>query len=517
MFEKLPKNREFFYHSFLKNKSFGQQIGFTFAVSKQMEKAVQYETVIGLEVHARLNTKSKLFSGDAVAFGAEPNTNISPIVLAHPGTLPKMNKKAIEYAVKMGLACHCEIAKENWFARKNYFYPDLPKGYQVSQHTTPICIGGYISIRTQAGKREIKLNRIHLEEDAGRSIHDADDENTCIDYNRAGAPLIEIVTEPDLQSGDEAYSYLTEIRKLVRYLDICDGNMEEGSLRCDANISVRKKGDSKLGTKVEVKNLNSIRNVKRAIEAEAVRLIEILESGGQILQQTRSYDAGSNTTFAIRDKEDADDYRYFPEPDLTPFHLTEAFIENIKNQIPALPEEKAQHYISSFQLSDADAHWLAGEKNIAAYFETVTKNTGNYKAAANWIQGPIQPWMNENGNEISTFPLAPAAIAQLIQIIDDGQISFSAASGKLFDALIKSPETEPGLLAEKLDLLQQSNVDELTPVVDKVLNKFSDKVIEYQKGKKGLLALFTGEVMKLTKGKADPKMVTKILNEKLKK
>ena len=482
-----------------------------------MEKAVQYETVIGLEVHARLNTKSKLFSGDAVAFGAEPNTNISPIVLAHPGTLPKMNKKAIEYAVKMGLACHCDIAKENWFARKNYFYPDLPKGYQVSQHTTPICIGGYVSIRTQDGKREIKLNRIHLEEDAGRSIHDADEENTCIDYNRAGAPLIEIVTEPDLHSGDEAYAYLTEIRKLVRYLEICDGNMEEGSLRCDANISVRKKGDPQLGTKVEVKNLNSIRNVKRAIEAEATRLIEILESGGHVQQQTRSYDAGSNTTFAIRDKEDADDYRYFPEPDLTPFHLSEAFIENIKNQIPTLPQEKAQHFIHSYQLSEADAQWLAAEKDIAEYFEQIANHTKNYKAAANWIQGPIQTWMNENEKEINAFPISPAALASLIQLIDDGQISYSAASGKLFDTLIKTPDTAPGIIAKNLDLIQQSNADTLTPVVDKVLEKFADKVVAYQKGKKGLLALFTGEVMKLTKGKADPKIVTKILNEKLKK
>src|SRR5213595_3074955 len=264
----------------------------------------EYETVVGLEVHAQLLTKSKLFCGDSTAFGSEPNTHVSPITLAHPGTLPKMNKKAIEFAIKMGLACHCEIVKHNYFARKNYFYPDLPKGYQVSQYTTPICKGGFVKIKTANTEKDIRLNRIHLEEDAGKSLHDVDPENTCIDYNRAGTPLIEIVTEPDIRSSEEAFACLTEIRKLVRYLEICDGNMEEGSLRCDANISVRKKGETELGTKVEVKNLNSIRNVKRAIDAEAKRLIDILENGGIITQQTRSFDANNGTTFAIRDKED---------------------------------------------------------------------------------------------------------------------------------------------------------------------------------------------------------------------
>ena len=309
---------------------------------------------MGLEVHAQLLTQSKLFCGDSIAFGAEPNTHVSPITLGHPGTLPKMNKKAIEYAIKMGLACHCTIEMQNYFARKNYFYPDLPKGYQVSQHTTPICAGGYVKIKTTGGEKNIRLNRIHMEEDAGKSLHDVDDEYTCIDYNRAGTPLIEIVTEPDLRSAEEAFAYVTEIRKLVRYLEICDGNMEEGSLRCDANISVRKKGDTKLGTKVEVKNLNSIRNVKRAIEVEAKRLVDILESGGTITQQTRSFDANNGTTFAIRDKEDADDYRYFAEPDLTPFHLEEEFIEKIRRSIPALPEERIEKYTTKLKLSDYD-------------------------------------------------------------------------------------------------------------------------------------------------------------------
>ncbi|HEY6976403.1 MAG TPA: Asp-tRNA(Asn)/Glu-tRNA(Gln) amidotransferase subunit GatB, partial [Chitinophagaceae bacterium] len=297
----------------------------------------KYEAVIGLEVHAQLATKSKLFCGDSVEFGAEPNTHISAITLGHPGTLPKTNKKAVEYAIKMGLACNCEIERDNYFARKNYFYPDLPKGYQISQHTTPICKGGYITIKTNEGTHNINLNRIHLEEDAGKSIHDIDEHYTCVDYNRAGTPLIEIVTEPDLHSAEEAYQYITEIRRLVRWIGICDGNMEEGSLRCDANISVRLKGERKLGTKVEVKNLNSIRNVKRAIEFEIDRIIKILESGGSITQQTRSFDANNDTTFPIRDKEEANDYRYFAEPDLVPFHLSDSFIASVQKNLPALP------------------------------------------------------------------------------------------------------------------------------------------------------------------------------------
>ena len=366
-----------------------------------------YEVVVGLEVHAQLMTQSKLFCGDSIAYGAVPNTHVSPITLGHPGTLPKMNRKAIEYAVKMGLACHCEIEQHNYFARKNYFYPDLPKGYQVSQHTTPICKTGYVTIKTGDEERNIRLNRIHLEEDAGKSIHDVDDENTCIDYNRAGTPLIEIVTEPDLRSSDEAFAFVSEIRKLVRYLEVCDGNMEEGSLRCDANISVRKKGETKLGTRVEVKNLNSIRNVKRAIDVEANRLIEIIEAGGTIQQQTRSFDANAGTTQAIRDKEDADDYRYFPEPDLTPFHLQDEFIEKIKKSIPALPEERIKKYTTELSLSGYDASVLTEERTVSDYFEKIILHTTNYKAAANWMLGPVKSWMNENGKEITEFPLKP--------------------------------------------------------------------------------------------------------------
>ncbi len=502
----------------------------------------KYEVVVGLEVHAQLLTQSKLFCGDSIAFGAEPNTQVSPISLGHPGTLPKMNKKAIEFATKMGLACHCEIVKHNYFARKNYFYPDLPKGYQVSQHTTPICKGGVVKIKTisstgSEGEKSIRLNRIHLEEDAGKSLHDVDLENSCIDYNRAGTPLIEIVTEPDFRSGEEAFAFLTEIRKLVRYLEICDGNMEEGSLRCDANISVRKKGETELGTKVEVKNLNSIRNVKRAIEAEAKRLIDKLERGEIIIQQTKGFDANSGTSFATRDKEDADDYRYFAEPDLTPFQLQDEFIEKIRRSIPVLPEQRIKKYISEFQLSEYDAGVLTEERSFADYFEKVISHLPSprsgegqgmrqgvrqrvrgvkYKSAANWMLGPVKSWLNENNKEIGEFPISPGQLASVIKLVDSEKISFSAASAKLFSRLLQNPGTDPEEIAREQNLIQQSDWSAIGPIVDGVLEKFADKVLEYKKGKKGLLALFVGEVMKQSKGKADPKITNELLLKKLK-
>lgn len=476
-----------------------------------------YEVVVGLEVHAQLHTQSKLFCGDSIAFGAEPNTQVSPITLGHPGTLPKMNRKAIEFAVKIGLACHCEIERYNYFARKNYFYPDLPKGYQISQHTTPICKGGFVKIKTNIGEKNIRLNRIHLEEDAGKSLHDVDEANTCIDYNRAGTPLIEIVTEPDIRSAEEAFAYLTEIRKLVRYLDICDGNMEEGSLRCDANISVRKKGEKIFGTKVEVKNLNSIRNVKLAIEAETKRLIGLSEKDEVIIQQTRGFDANTGITFAIRDKEDADDYRYFPEPDLTPFNLQDEFIESIRSTIPALQEERTGKYISDYQLSEYDAAVLTEERQFADYFEEIIRYTNNYKATANWMLGPVKSWLNVNNNPIGEFPVSPQQIASVINLVDAGKLSFSTASTKLFSKLIQYPEKSPEQISIEENLFSESDISYIEPMVDKVLEKFAVKVDEYKKGKKGLLALFVGEVVKLSKGKADPGKVNELLLEKLKK
>ena len=476
---------------------------------------IEYELVIGLEVHAQLLTKSKLFCGDSVAYGAAPNSQVSPVTLAHPGSLPVMNKAAIVGAIRMGLACGCEIERNNYFARKNYFYPDLPKGYQISQHTTPICRQGQVRIQTSLGERMVRLNRIHLEEDAGKSIHDISDDNTCIDYNRAGTGLIEIVTEPDLHSGEEVAAYLTELRKMLRYLDVCDGNMEEGSMRCDVNISVRPRGSQTLGTKVEIKNLNSIRHARKAVESEGDRLTRLLREGQPVLQQTRGFDVASGNSFAIRDKEDADDYRYFPDPDLPPFHLQEEFIQSIRAHLPALQQERIQIYKEKYQLPEYDATVLTEDRAMADYFEQLTEVSASPKASANWILGPVKSWLNDAGAEIESFPLSPQSLASVIGMVDQQLISFSTASSLLFPALLKNPEADAAMLAKEMNLLQQSDRSSLEPIVDEVLSRFADKVKEYQKGKKGVLSLFVGEVMKRSKGKADPKVTNALLLEKL--
>lgn len=474
----------------------------------------KYEAVIGLEVHAQLATLSKLFCGDSTAFGAEPNTQVSPITLGHPGTLPKTNQKAVEYAIKMGLACHCEIEQHNYFARKNYFYPDLPKGYQISQHTTPICKGGYVTIHTSTGSKDVQLNRIHLEEDAGKSIHDLDENNTCIDLNRAGTPLIEIVTEPDMHSAEEAWHYVTEIRKLVQWLGICDGNMEEGSLRCDANISVRLRGTTTLGTKVEVKNLNSIRNVKKAIEFEIERIIQLLEKGEAVKQQTRSFDASNDTTFAIRDKEEANDYRYFPDPDLAPFHLTETFIAGIKESLPELPAELEARLIATYGLNAYDAGQLCDSIPTAQYFEAVAKHTNHYKAIANWILGPIRQYLNEQQKDFTALTLKPASLSSLIELVQSSKVSFSIASSKLLPLLLEK-DADPLQLATDMNLIMVNDGNLLEQWIDEAIAAMPDKVTEYKKGKKGLIGLFVGEVKKRSKGQADPKLVTSLLEQKL--
>ena len=480
-----------------------------------MKNNDKYQVVIGLEVHAQLLTKSKLFCGDSASFGGEPNTHISPVTLAHPGTLPKMNRKAIDYAVKLGIALHCDIEQHNYFARKNYFYPDLPKGYQVSQHTTPICKNGYVKIKTADGEKNILLNRIHMEEDAGKSLHDVDENYTCIDLNRAGVPLLEIVSEPNLHSSDEAFAYVTELRRLVRWLEICDGNMEEGSMRCDANISIRLKGETKLGTRVEVKNLNSIRNVKRAIDIEVARLIEITESGNKIIQETRSFDADNNITFSLRSKEDADDYRYFAEPDLTPFNITDEFLQQVKDSIPELPEALENKYQELLKLPAYDAAVICSDKETVYYFEAIIKHTTNYKAAANWLLGPVKSNINHTQTEIKDFTLPPEKIGALIQLVDEGKINFSNASTKIFNELLNKPESDPLQIATALNLLQESNSGSVETWVDEAIAKMPDKVKEYKSGKKGLIGLFAGEVKKLSKGKADMQLVNKILAEKL--
>lgn len=479
-----------------------------------MDYQEKYQAVIGLEIHAQLATKSKLFSGDSTSFGNTPNTQVSPISLAFPGSLPRLNKEAVEMAVKMGLACNCTIAEESFFARKNYFYPDLPKGYQISQHTHPICIGGQVSIKTNEGQREVQLNRIHLEEDAGKSIHDVLASHSCIDLNRAGTPLIEIVTEPDLYSAEEAWQYVTEIRKLVRWIGVCDGNMEEGSLRCDANISVKLKDAEKLGTKVEVKNLNSIRNIKKAIEFEINRIINELEAGNKIVQETRSYDADKDITFSLRDKEEANDYRYFPDPDLPPIILTKEKIASIKNSLPLLPNQWLAILQNKYQLNEYDASQLCEEKSIVEFFEATAQYCQQYKMIANWILGPVKQLVNEQQKSINELGLSAKSLADTIQLIETGRINFSAAASKLLPALLNN-ETDPLELATTLNILQTSDSGELEEWVNKAIEMMPDKVQAYQKGKKGLIGLFVGEVKKMSKGKADPKIVTQLLEQKL--
>ncbi len=474
-----------------------------------------YELVIGLEVHAQLMTESKLFCADAAAYGAAPNTQVSPISLAHPGTLPKLNKKAIELAVKLGLALHCEIEKNNYFARKNYFYPDLPKGFQISQHTAPICKNGLITIQTEGGSKNILLNRIHIEEDAGKSIHDLDEHSTCIDLNRSGVALLEIVTEPVMHSADEAYSFLTELRKIVRWLDVCDGNMEEGSMRCDANISIRLKGDQTLGKRVEVKNLNSIRNVKKAIEIEFDRLVQLQENNQPIIQETRSFDADHQTTFTLRSKADADDYRYFPEPDLPPFLIDEQYIQSIFSTLPLLPEEKKALYCKSLNLTAYDASQICAEKEDVLFFDELITHTNHFKTAANWFIGPIKCYCQENQLALSAFPLSKEKIAELIALTALGTVQFNIASQKILPLMMVNTQETAMSIAQQLNLIQEKDEIALSAWIDEVLQSMPEKVKAYKSGKKGLIGLFSGAVKKISNGKADMQLVNEMLERYL--
>jgi aspartyl-tRNA(Asn)/glutamyl-tRNA(Gln) amidotransferase subunit B len=467
-----------------------------------------YEAVIGLEIHIQLLTNSKAYSSDSAEYGGAPNSHVSVITLAHPGTLPKHNTSVIDKAITLGLALNCNITAFNQFDRKNYFYADLPKGYQITQDKTPICRGGFVKIKTADGvEKKINITRIHMEEDSGKSMHDQDLLDTLVDYNRAGVPLVELVSEPELRSGEEAFQYVSEIRKLVRYLGICDGNMEEGSLRCDANISIRPVGSTEFGTKVEIKNMNSISNVKRAIESEVIRQTEMVEKGEEYFSETRGFNALKGNTFSLRSKEAANDYRYFPEPDLPPFIVTNEYIHSIREAMPALPEELYLKLKNEFGLSDYDALTITDDKYLAEFYISLTEHTKNYKAAANWTLGTIKSNLNETATDIIDFKLQPKAIADLIQLIDNGQLSNTSASQLVFPAMLKNIEKSALQLAEELNVIQTNDSDFITDLIKDVLAKYPEKVEEYKGGKKGLLGLFVGEVMKASKGKADPKVV----------
>ncbi|MBT9394196.1 Asp-tRNA(Asn)/Glu-tRNA(Gln) amidotransferase subunit GatB [Hymenobacter sp. NST-14] len=476
----------------------------------------QYQPVIGLEVHAQLLTRSKMYSSDENEYGALPNNNLSVITLGHPGTLPKVNYSAVEFAMKMGLATNCHIRRDNLFARKNYFYPDLPKGYQITQDKTPICHNGHVDIRLADGSvKKIGVTRIHMEEDAGKSMHLAGEVETLVDLNRAGVPLIEIVSEPDIRTAEEAYAYLAEIKKLVEYLGICDGNMEEGSLRCDANISVMRKDATEFGVKVEVKNMNSFRNVQRAIEYEIERQIALVEAGEIIDSETRGFDAATGTTNGQRSKETMNDYRYFPEPDLPPVIISDEWLHRVQAELPALPQQLYARFTGELGLSDYDATVLTAEKEVALYFDALTRLTANAKAAANWVTGPVKAYLNERALTLDQFPLTPQHLADIIQLIDENKVGHSVASKQLFPFLLENPAHTAAAAAEAQGLLQQSDAGALEAMIRQVLEANPAKVAEYRAGKKSLTGMFMGELMKLTGGKADPKLANQLLRQHL--
>lgn len=473
---------------------------------------MKYEPVIGLEVHIQLQTKSKLFCGDSAAYGGIPNSHVSPVTLAHPGSMPVLNKTAIDFAIRLGLALNSEINKLGWFDRKHYFYPDLPKGYQTSQQTAPILIGGQIELPNL--QMTIPIHHIHLEEDAGKSIHDVADKYSCIDLNRAGVPLLELVTEPAIYSAEAAAAFLTELRKLVKWINICDGNMEEGSLRCDANISIRPVGDATLGTRVEVKNINSIRNVRRAIESEIKRQSNLLDKGEKVVQHTRGYDAEKDITIAQRDKEAANDYRYLPCPDLPPIVITDEMVAAQQTKMPVMPKEMQATFVE-MGLNHQDANLLTESLDIAEYYLALYQHNKQAKACANWMMGPVKNWLNENNAEIGEFPLLPEQLAGIVALSESNIVSFSTAATRIFPVLINNPTSNPLQIATELNLVMSKDSSETEAWVNQVIAAMPDKVSAYKKGKKGLLALFIGEVKKISKGKADPIQVTSLLNEKL--
>lgn len=474
-----------------------------------------YETVIGLEIHVQLATRTKAFCADDASFGGAPNTHTSAISLAHPGTLPRLNEKAVEYAVRLGLALGCEINLNSSFDRKNYFYADLPKGYQITQDQHPICRGGQLTLHRPAAK-VIRIHHIHLEEDAGKSLHDQAPDFSFIDLNRAGVPLLEIVTEPDLRSAEEAAACMETIRHLVRWLDISDGNMEEGSLRCDVNVSVRKKGDPAFGTRCEIKNINSMRFARRAIEFETSRQIEILENGGIIEQETRGFDPASGLTFSQREKEQAHDYRYFPEPDLPPVRISGEKLEQIRAAMPPLPQALELELQSKHQLPAHDTEQLVQDRQTAMYFQNlVSEGNPPAKLLANLVIHKLLPWSAESGLSLANCPVRPAQWREFVGLIDSGKISATAANQQLFPALLEQPDASPGDLAESLQLLQTADTGLLEQLADEVLARYPDKVAAYRKGKKGLLGFFMGELMKASRGKADPKAATAVLTERL--
>ncbi|MEW6681680.1 MAG: Asp-tRNA(Asn)/Glu-tRNA(Gln) amidotransferase subunit GatB [Nitrospirota bacterium] len=472
-----------------------------------------YETVIGLEVHAQLLTRSKMFCGCSTTFGSAANTQVCPVCLGMPGVLPVVNRRAVEFAIRLGLAVNAHIADTSRFARKNYFYPDLPKGYQISQYELPICEGGWLEVALDGGTKRVSLIRAHLEEDAGKNLHDIGDGESHVDLNRAGTPLLEIVSAPDLRSSDEAVAYLKTLRELVVYLGICDGNMEEGSFRCDANVSIRPLGSETYGTRVELKNINSFRYVKRAIEYEVQRQIDQVESGQRIVQETRLFDPQRGVTASMRTKEDAHDYRYFPEPDLVPLAPPAAWIEEIRTGLPELPEAKRARFAAQYGLSSYDATVLTGSRALAEYYEAVVRQGGPAKAAANWIMSELLALLNADGLEIEACRVTPKSLAALFALMENGTISGKIAK-TVFEEMYRTG-AEPDAVVAAKGLTQVSDAGELAAVIDQVLADSPKELEQYRSGKDKLFGFFVGQVMKRTQGKANPAKVNELLKARL--
>jgi aspartyl-tRNA(Asn)/glutamyl-tRNA(Gln) amidotransferase subunit B len=474
---------------------------------------MEWETVIGLEIHTQLSTRSKIFSGAATAYGAEPNTQACAVDLGMPGVLPVLNKEVVRMAAMFGLATHSTVAKRSVFARKNYFYPDLPKGYQISQFELPIVHGGKLTIELEDGStKTIGITRAHLEEDAGKSLHEDFHGMTGIDLNRAGTPLLEIVSEPDMRSAKEAVAYMKKIHELVRYLGICDGNMQEGSFRCDANVSVRPKGQEKFGTRAELKNINSFRFVERAINFEVERQIDVIESGRQVIQETRLYDADRDETRSMRSKEEANDYRYFPDPDLLPVEITEEFIDSVRKILPELPEAKRTRFVSQYGLSEYDAGILTSSRELADYFETVA-GTADAKLAANWIIGDVSARLNKDDKEINASPVNAAMLAGMIARISDNTLSGKLAK-EVFDAMWNG-EGNADTIIEKRGLKQITDSGAIETLIDEIIAANPGQVAEYRSGKDKLFGFFVGLAMKASRGKANPAQLNELLKKKL--
>ena len=472
-----------------------------------------WETVIGLEVHAQLSTETKIFCGCKTKFGAPPNSQVCPVCLGMPGVLPVFNQECLNYAIKVGLAMNCNIASNSRFARKNYFYPDLPKGYQISQFEEPICEGGKISVETDDGAKTIGITRIHLEEDAGKSLHDKSKSDTKVDLNRCGVPLIEIVSEPDIRSPEDAYKYLVKLKQILRYLDVSDCNMEEGSLRCDANVSIMKKGSKEFGTKTELKNMNSFRGVEKALNAEIKRQIALVESGGEVIQSTNLWNEKTGEIVPMRSKEQSDDYRYFPEPDLVPFTIEENYIGNIRNELPELPEERNKRFMNDFGLSATHAGALTASRRTADYYEELAELSNDPKNAASWVMGHVNRVLNEQEIEIEEFSITPKRLVQLMDKVSTGAVSISAAR-TVFDEMV-SDSSEVDSLIERLGVEQVSDDSEIDKIVQGIIDSNPDESERYKNGETKLKGWFVGQVMKSSKGKANPQMVNEALDRLL--